>query len=180
MHNKVVYHAMKVLNDPAWGFGLPTLRFNFRSTGLSQGEHDGEAESGDVLSALEWLKNEYNRPIVVAGFSFGAAMSLSACCPPGARTTAATNVCALACLGLPLFAEGRRYEYPFLDSCSLPKLFLSGNRDEYAPAEQLEQLIPQAHSPRRLALIEDADHFFTGRIEQMQQALAGWLQETLR
>src|ERR1039458_149173 len=32
MHNKVVYHAMKVLNDPQWGLGWPVLRFNFRGT----------------------------------------------------------------------------------------------------------------------------------------------------
>src|ERR1035441_1188158 len=41
MHNKVVYHAMKALNDPEWGLGWPVLRFNFRGTGLSQGTHDG-------------------------------------------------------------------------------------------------------------------------------------------
>jgi alpha/beta superfamily hydrolase len=76
MHNKVVYHAMKVLNDPAWGLGWPVLRFNFRGVGLSQGLHDGEAESEDVLAALEWLENEYKRPLVVVGFSFGAAMAL--------------------------------------------------------------------------------------------------------
>src|ERR1035441_3092892 len=45
LHNKVVYHAMKALNDPQWGLGLPVLRFNFRGTGLSQGTHDGLAES---------------------------------------------------------------------------------------------------------------------------------------
>src|SRR5579871_7056658 len=28
MHNKVVYHAMKALNDPACGLGFPVLRFN--------------------------------------------------------------------------------------------------------------------------------------------------------
>src|SRR6266478_3607681 len=27
MHNKVVYHAMKVLNTPEWGFRWPVLRF---------------------------------------------------------------------------------------------------------------------------------------------------------
>jgi alpha/beta superfamily hydrolase len=61
MHNKVVYHAMKVLNDPAWGLCWPVLRFNFRGTGLSQGVHDGHAEDGDVLAALDWLENEYKR-----------------------------------------------------------------------------------------------------------------------
>jgi hypothetical protein len=40
MHNKVVYHAMKVFH----GLGWPVLRFNFRGTGLSQGKHDGRAE----------------------------------------------------------------------------------------------------------------------------------------
>ena len=80
MHNKVVYHAMKALNDPAWGLGWPVLRFNFRGTGLSQGKHDGQAEAGDVLAALDWLENEYKRPLVAAGFSFGAAMALGACC----------------------------------------------------------------------------------------------------
>src|SRR4051794_27089009 len=52
MQNKVVYHAMKVMNGPEWGFGFPVLRFNFRGTGRSEGEHDGAAEAGDVLTAL--------------------------------------------------------------------------------------------------------------------------------
>jgi alpha/beta superfamily hydrolase len=72
LHNKVVYHAMKVLNDPQWGFAFPVLRFNFRGTGLSEGTHDGIAEKADVLAALDWLQNEYKRPILAVGFSFGA------------------------------------------------------------------------------------------------------------
>ena len=78
LHNKVVYHAMKALNAPEFGLGWPVLRFNFRGTGLSEGTHDGRAETEDVLAALSWLENEYNRPLFVAGFSFGAAMSLLA------------------------------------------------------------------------------------------------------
>src|SRR4051812_4971966 len=49
MHNKVVYHAAKALG----GFGWPVLRFNFRGTGLSEGEHDqGRGEIDDVRAAL--------------------------------------------------------------------------------------------------------------------------------
>src|SRR6516162_11886615 len=51
LHNKVVYHAMKTLNAPEWGLRWPVLRFNFRGTGLSEGEHDGTDESNDVLAA---------------------------------------------------------------------------------------------------------------------------------
>jgi hypothetical protein len=179
LHNKVVYHAMKVLNDPAWGFGFPVLRFNFRSTGLSQGQHDGAAETGDVMAALDWLHSRFELPMVVAGFSFGAAMALEACCGSSAASPAVRSVRALAALGLPLEAEGRAYSYPFLDSCTLPKLFISGNRDEYAPADKLAQVVAHAHEPQRLVLISGADHFFTGQVEALQKALAGWLEETL-
>jgi alpha/beta superfamily hydrolase len=168
LHNKVVYHAMKVLNDPAWGLGWPVLRFNFRGTGLSEGVHDGEAETGDVLAALDWLENEYNLPTAVVGFSFGAAMALAACC-------GRSDVHALAALGLPTHAEGRDYRYPFLSTCTTPKLFLSGDRDQYAPAAQLAKVAAAAAEPKRLVLIPGVDHFFTGRLEPMQQALAGWL-----
>ncbi len=177
MHNKVVYHAMKALNDPAWGLGWPVLRFNFRGTGLSQGLHDGEAEAGDVLAALAWLENEYRRPLVVVGFSFGAAMALGACCPP---VRIAAEIRALALLGLPLHAEGRDYRYPCLKDCSLPKLFLSGASDEYASASGLAQVVAAAAEPKQLVLLPRADHFFAGQLEPLEQALAGWLKEQLR
>src|SRR3569833_3999403 len=55
LHNKVVYHAMKVLNGSDWGFRLPVLRFNFRGTGLSEGRHEGLAESAVVFVVLVWF-----------------------------------------------------------------------------------------------------------------------------
>ncbi len=174
MHNKVVYHATKVLNAPEWGLGWPVLRFNFRGTGLSQGEYDGRAEAGDVLAALDWLENEYKVPVVVAGFSFGAAMALIACCGQAQR------VRALAVLGLPTTADGHTYHYRFLLECSIPKLFLSGGNDMYAPAAQLTQVVASAVEPKRLVLLPGADHFFTGQLDLMQQALAGWVKEQMK
>lgn len=175
LHNKVVYHAMKVLNDPQWGFSFPVLRFNFRGTGLSEGTHDGKAESGDVLAALDWLRNQYRLPIIAAGFSFGAAMAIAACC----STEKADGVRALAALGLPVQSGSRTYHYPSLESCTLPKFFLSGERDQFAPADQLKQLVGTAAEPRRLILIPHADHFFTGQLAAMQSSLAAWLKEQL-
>jgi len=175
LHNKVVYHAMKAMNDPEWGLGWPVLRFNFRGTGRSQGAHDGRAESEDVLAALAWLENEYKRPLVVAGFSFGAAMALKACCGPHKH-----DVRALCALGLPTEAEGHHYHYPFLRTSTLPKLFLSGDIDRYAPAAQLAQVASSAADPKHLVLLPGADHFFSGQLAAMQQALAGWLKEQIR
>src|SRR6516162_7489762 len=55
MHNKVVFHAMKALHSQ----GFSVLRFNFRGTGLSEGQHDGREEVEDVRAALAWLKEEF-------------------------------------------------------------------------------------------------------------------------
>jgi hypothetical protein len=177
MHNKVVYHAMKVLNDPAWGFALPVLRFNFRGTGLSEGAHDGKLECEDVLAAIDWIENEYKLPLVVSGFSFGAAMALKACC---GATEHRGQIRAVTALGLPTQAEGREYRYRFLADCTFPKLFLSGDHDQYAPATQLTQVVDSAAEPKRLLFIPGADHFFTGQLDAMQQALGGWLKEQLQ
>ena len=56
MHNKVVYHTMKAFSS----FGLPVLRFNFRSVGLSEGSHDeGYGEQEDVRAALNWMEQNF-------------------------------------------------------------------------------------------------------------------------
>jgi alpha/beta superfamily hydrolase len=179
MHNKVVYHAMKALNAPEWGLRWPVLRFNFRGTGLSRGVHDGEAETGDVAAALDWLENAFRKPLVVVGFSFGAVMALRACCEsrPGSGTR--TNIRALAALGLPIHVDGRDYSYPFLAGCTLPKLFLSGDRDEFASGTGLKQVVASAAEPKQLVLLPGAGHFFNGQLEAMQSTLAGWLKGEL-
>jgi alpha/beta superfamily hydrolase len=174
MHHKVVYRAMKVLNAPEFGFGYPVLRFNFRGTGLSQGKRDGKAEVEDVLAALDWLDREFHRPLIVAGFSFGSAMALWACCGPQKTRHA---VRALIALGLPTHADGRDYHYRFLHEAAIPKLFLSGDHDDFGPAAQLAEVTASAADPKRLILIPGADHFFTGQLEPMQHALASWLGE---
>jgi alpha/beta superfamily hydrolase len=176
LHNKVVYHAMKVLNDPIWGLNCSVLRFNFRGTGLSEGKHDGIAETGDVLAGMDWLEREFRLPIIVAGFSFGAAMALRACCEPN---PAHHDVRTLIALGLPTTAHGPAYQYSFLRNLTTPKLFLSGDRDQFAPAKRLTQVTASAAAPKRLILIPSADHFFTNQLEPMQHALAGWLKEQL-
>lgn len=166
LHNKVVFHAMKALNS----FGFPVLRFNFRGTGLSEGEHDkGIGEVEDVRVALNWLESEYTLPIVFAGFSFGAAVGLRAACPD-------ERVKALIALGLPAVpVEDRVYDFPFLQNCTKPKLFVSGSRDQFGPPGKLEALIDTFAEPKKLVRIEAGDHFFEGRLREMREAMETWI-----
>jgi alpha/beta superfamily hydrolase len=44
----------------------------------------------------------------------------------------------------------------------------------------LAHVVDSAAEPKRLLLISGADHFFTGQLESMQEALGGWLKEQLQ
>lgn len=170
LHNKVVFHAMKALNS----FGFPVLRFNFRGTGLSEGVHDyGTGEMEDVRTALDWLEHEYTLPIIFAGFSFGAAVGLRTACPDA-------RVQALIGLGIPVAPiDDRNYDFTFLQSCAKPKLFVSGTRDQFGPKAKLEGVVGALPDPKKLVLIEAADHFFEGRLREMRDAIEAWIRSVV-
>ncbi len=175
MHNKVVFHTMKALNS----FGFPVLRFNFRGTGLSQGEHDhGKGEVEDVRAALDWLDREFHLPLIFAGFSFGSAVGLRA-------SYADARVPALIGIGtpvVPVSSEGeepRVYSYEFLHDCMKPKLFVSGARDQFGPRAKLESLVSSLPEPKRLVTIEGADHFFEGRLRELREAIDAWVNQAV-
>jgi len=159
---------MKALNS----FGFPVLRFNFRGAGLSEGEHaNGVDEVEDVRAAMAWLEREYALPIIFAGFSFGAAVGLRA-------TYADPRVPALIALGLPAVPiENRVYDFEFLRTCTKPKLFVSGARDEFGPPGKLEALVETFADPKKLVRIEAGDHFFEGRLREMRTTIEDWVRE---
>jgi len=171
LHNKVVFHTMKALNS----FGFPVLRFNFRGTGLSQGEHDhGVGEVDDVRTALDWIDAEFHLPLLFAGFSFGAAVGLRA-------AYSDARVKALIGVGTPVAPvasgdeEPRVYTFDFLHDCTLPKLFVSGARDQFGPRARLEALVASMPEPKKLVIIEGADHFFEGRLRELREAIEEWV-----
>ena len=176
MHNKVVYHAAKAFSS----FGLPVLRFNFRGTGLSEGVHDnGYGEVDDVRAAVDWMTATYGLPVLFAGFSFGSNVGLRATCGDA-------RVRGLVGLGLPIRAEHRDYTYEFLPACgSVPKLFVSGDHDEFCPQGLLESVLVAAGEPKQIVWVEGADHFFAGtsqspdsKLGVMSGAVRTWVGET--
>ena len=170
-HNKVAFHTMKALNS----FGYPVLRFNFRGTGLSHGVHDnGIGAVEDVRTALDWLDQQFHKPLIFAGFSFGAAVGLQAACPDA-------RVQSVIGLGVPAVpADERSYDLAFLQNCQKPKLFVSGSRDQFGPRDQLAALVEGLPDPKKLVFIDAADHFFEGRLRELREVIEAWIRVTLR
>ena len=164
MHNKVVYQTAKALHNS----GAPVLRFNFRGAGLSEGLHDkGNGEAGDVRAALDYLAAEFpGRPILLAGFSFGSWVGLRVGCEDA-------RVKELIGLGIPV----NNSDLSYLQTCAKPKLFIQGGNDEFGARATVEALYATLPEPKRLVVVEGADHFFAGKLDQVRAAIQDWLTE---
>jgi len=164
MHNKVVYNAAKTMD----ALGIPTLRFNFRGAGLSAGEHDkGRGEQGDVLAALDFLAAQFpGISLLLAGFSFGSVVGLRMGCRD-ARVTELIGI------GLPVNGT----DVSFLRDCPKPKLFVHGANDQFGERGKVGEVVGALPGDNQLVIVEDADHFFAGHIDEFNAAISAWLQE---
>lgn len=162
MHFKVVFRAAKALQRQ----GLAALRFNFRGVGTSEGTHDqGRGEQEDVKAALGEMEGRFpGLPLVLGGFSFGSLMALRASATdPRPR--------AVFALGFPV---GLLTDATFVERVHAPRLFVQGDHDTIGPPDQLRALVERLPEPRKLAIIEGADHFFTGKLEELEETIASW------
>lgn len=164
MHNKVVYRIAKAFQDSEFA----TLRFNFRGTQQSEGAHDyGHGEQDDLRAAMNFIEQKYpNAALWVAGFSFGAAMTLKTACTDA-------RVRALVLAGLPVSKLGE-YDLSSI-GCEKPKLFVQGANDEFGSVADLESFYEKLSGEKRLKLIADADHFFEGQLNYLYDAVTEFI-----
>lgn len=166
MHNKVVFRAGRALQS----LGMAVLRFNFRGVGKSTGSYDfGQGEKEDVRAAITFMQRRLPRArIVLAGYSFGAWVSLQVGCTDD-------RVSHLIGIGTPVATN----DFGFLAECRKPKLFIQGTHDEFGPVDQMEALLLAIPQPKELVLIEGADHFFTGKLEALHHAISDYFRELM-
>lgn len=142
--------------------GYATLRFNFRGTGKSSGDFDeGIGEQTDVAGAVDFLKGEGLKMIHLSGYSFGAWVNAMA-------LQGALSVQALTMVAPPVaFID-------FKDGNYLPMLaaVVAGSRDEIAPPDLILPLMDQWNPDARIEIIDGADHFFFGFLDDVKHRLA--------
>lgn len=162
MHNKVVFRIARAFQDS----GFAVLRFNFRGTGQSQGEHDrGLGEQDDLRAAIEFVEQKYpDAEIWLAGFSFGSAVMLNA-------AACDDRVRAIVAAGVPV----SKYDFTGIARCNKPKLFVQGSRDQFGSADDLKRVFASLDEPKQLKIIEGADHFFEGRLSELADAILSFI-----
>lgn len=163
MHNKVVFRTAEAFQQ----VGFATLRFNFRGVGASPGTHDdGKGEQADAAAAIAWLTAAHPEvPLALAGFSFGGSIALHT----GADDPRVRLIWAVAP------GVGRR-DFSHLALCDKPKGVVQGTADELCPLADLESAWPGWADPKAKYVVDGADHFFVGKINEMQAALHKFLE----
>jgi alpha/beta superfamily hydrolase len=171
MNNKVVYALYHAFVKR----GFSALRFNFRGVGRSQGRFDnGQGELSDAASALDWMQaiNPNASNCWVGGFSFGAWIGMQllmrrpeldgfiSVAPP-------TNI----------------YDFSFLAPCPSSGLILHGASDEIVPEASVSRFAGKLSSQKNIQIsyrvLPGANHFFSNCLEQMGEALDGYIGDGL-
>jgi uncharacterized protein len=158
--------VISALFDALPAAGVTCLRFNFRGVENSEGGYDeGNLERVDAEAAVAALDRELGdgaRPLVLAGWSFGADMALSV------RADAVTAWLAIAA---PL-----RYVHDFegLAADPRPKLLTLAQHDEVRdPVEVAARAESWANT--EVQVVGGASHFFMGRTDRLVELATAYL-----
>jgi alpha/beta superfamily hydrolase len=157
MANKVVHMLSKTLVE----LGLPCVRFNFRGVGRSEGQFDdGNGETDDLLAVITWVHQQFpDAPLCLSGFSFGAYVAL--------RASQRTTVARLLLVAPPV----DMYEFGGLTLPAAISLVIQGGQDEIVNADAVQSWLKKNGAISQLIWLDNADHFFHGRLNQLRTAL---------
>lgn len=157
MHNHVVMAVSRAARES----GLAALRFNFRGTGRSGGEHGGGArEVADVEAAAARARELVpGGLLVVMGYSFGAAVA-ARWLATGGRADAFVAVALPEASGAP-------------DLGGVPALLVAGALDDISPLGFNRQVAAEGRV--EAVTLPGTDHFFGGALADLEEAVIEFL-----
>jgi alpha/beta superfamily hydrolase len=161
MQNKVVHTLARAMQE----LGVPTVRFNFRGVGASEGAFDsGVGEVDDALAAIAWARARWDcGQLWLAGFSFGAAVALQA----SVRASASALVTVAPPVGRLLVEPVARPDCRWL--------VVQGDRDELVDFATVRAWAGGYAPPPEFAAMPGAEHFFHGRLAGLRAVVIEFL-----
>ena len=153
--NKVAHSMAKAFAE----LGVTSLRFNFRGVGQSHGSFDqGRGEVDDLQAAVDWLRARHpEAPLWLAGFSFGAYVALS-----GQSQAQADRLLLVA----PPVAM---FDFPAEGGVNISWMVVQGGADEIVDPAEVSAWVQQQTNAPEYVWMDDAGHFFHGRLIELKQ-----------
>jgi len=82
-----------------------------------------------------------------------------------------SRVSTLVGLGVPVNMSN----FDFMQAVRKPKLILQGTRDQYGSVAQVTEFYASLAEPKQIHWVEGADHFFAGKLDEVQEVLRQFL-----
>lgn len=146
MNHKIMY----TLSRAMLAYNAPTLRFNYRGVGDSDGEYDEAiGETDDAIAAMEWMHARYpNAELWLGGFSFGGAVAM--------RAAHAMPVKQLLTVAPPV----AYFERISLTMPTCPWLVIQGKDDEHIDSAKVYTFMERVAPPVVFDSFDGVGHFF--------------------
>lgn len=162
MDNKVVHTVAAGFRD----CGIPSVRFNFRGVGRSDGAFDGgRGEMQDLGAVLRYVAERLpSRDLWLGGFSFGSAI-------------AARMAQSVPNSGLVLIAPPVTMAYFDDVSLSPASLVVHGDQDDLIPLAAVSAWLQDRERETTLQPVAGADHFFHGQLRILRNLVVTHLKE---
>jgi alpha/beta superfamily hydrolase len=166
--------------------GFATLRYNSRGVGNSQGAvsraeggrlvaPEGTPEKGDVGAALTFLGLQDGvdaSGLCIVGHSFGARIGLAYV----SEHQDDERVQAVVCIGLPVAWRDLSY----LGDWPRPKLFVTGDRDDFCPPDELSEFVSRLPAPANMVTLKNTGHFYEGREHELASVVEAFLSQVVK
>jgi len=148
--------------------GLGSLRFNWRGVGASAGTPSGDPRdaAADYAAAVSQLRDTIPGPLVLCGYSFGAAAAVAQLSPSGDHSAQRLLLVAPP----PGLLDLSR-----LHAFRGQALLITGQHDRIAPPSALQGVADEL-AAGQLVVVPKADHFFSVGLAQLSRESAAWLE----
>jgi hypothetical protein len=164
MDNKVVWTLARAFQE----LGAPTIRFNFRGVGASEGSHDaGRGEAADALAVIAHGRERWPQAALwLAGFSFGGVIAIRAAASayPTRLVTVAPGI--------------TRVDVGDAPPPECPWLIVQGDADDVVPAEAVIAWARTLSPAPELTVLPGAGHYFHGRINELRDTVLEFMRRT--
>ena len=128
------------------------------------------SDLSDAASALDWAQtiNPEAKSCWIAGFSFGAWIGMQLLM----RRPEVEGFISIA-------PPANLYDFSFLAPCPSSGLIVHGEKDAVVPPKDVNTLVEKLKTQKGIVIdqqvIPGANHFFDGKLEQLMQAVAAYL-----
>ncbi len=166
----MAFPVVRMLYKAFGNLGHPSLRFNFRGVGNSDGiSGDGAGEREDLISVCKYLLNgEFGvKRILVIGYSFGATIAASV-------TSEIDEIIGYIAISYPFSFIPQFISHAKVNK---PKFFIIGDRDDFTTLEVFQKEYKDMPEPKNIKIFPDVDHFWSGSEDILTDTIIKWFED---